>query len=186
MSTSLEKAVAGAGYYPALASHVLKTAIGPERVKNHFVHAETTFYGREIRRHMTVLVLTPTRFIRVHIDDGREGDAPDAAQATIESALLKTVTSVALTHIVHNPEKFEEGDAPTELVLAVGWGVHSRIELEPAVCGDENCDADHGYTGGVTGDDTMVRVSAIADGEASVRALEGFAVALNAAVGEHA
>lgn len=186
MSASLEKAVAVAGYYPALASHVLKTAIGSERVKNHFVHAETTFYGREIKRHMTILVLTPTRFIRVHIDDGQEGEAPNSAQATIESALLKTVTSVALTHIVHNPEQFTEGDPPTELVLAIGWGVHSRIELEPAVCGDENCDADHGYTGGITGDDTMVRVSAIADGEASVRALESFAAALNVAVGEHA
>lgn len=185
MSASLEKAVAGAGYYPALASHVLKTAIGSEKVRNHFVHAETTFYGREVRRHMTVLVLTPTRFIRVHIDDGQEGETSNVASATIESAQLKTVTSVALTHIVHNPEQFQEGDVPSELVLAVGWGVHSRIELEPAVCGDENCDADHGYSGGITGDDTMVRVSAIADGEASVRALEGFAAALNAAVGEH-
>ena len=186
MSTSLEKAVAVAGYYPALASHVLKSAIGAERVKDHFVHAETSFFGREVKRHMTVLVLTPTRFIRVHIDDGQEGDAPDSASATIESALLRTISSVAVTHIVHNPEKFKEGDIPGEVVLAVGWGVHSRIELEPALCGDEHCEADHGYTGGIMGDDTMVRVSAIADGEASVRALEGFAAALNTAVGEHA
>ncbi|MBN2177644.1 MAG: phosphodiesterase [Demequinaceae bacterium] len=186
MSASLDKAVATAGYYPALASHVLKIAIGSERVKNHFVQAETTFFGREVRRHMTVLVLTPTRFIRVHIDDGQEGEASNSASATIESALLRTVSSVALTHIVRDPEQFREGDIPSEVVLAVGWGVHSRIELEPAVCPDENCDADHGYTGGITGDDTMVRVSAIADGEASVRALEGFAAALNAAVGEHA
>ena len=186
MTTSLEKAVAVAGYYPALASHVLKTAIGSERVKTHFVHAETTFFGHEVRLHMTVLVLTPSRFIRVHIDDGQEGDAPNSASATIESAVLKTVTSVAVTHIVHDPEQFREGDVPSEMVLAVGWGVHSRIELEPAFCGDESCDADHGYTGGITGDDTMVRVSAIADGEDCVRALEGFATALNAAVGEHA
>lgn len=186
MSASLDKAVAIAGYYPALASHVLKIAIGPERVKDHFVHAETSFFGREVKRHMTVLVLTPTRFIRVHMDDGEEGDVANSASATIESALLRTISSVALTHIVHDPERFKEGDVSSEVVLAVGWGVHSRIELEPAVCGDENCDADHGYTGGITGDDTMVRVSALADGEASVRALEGFAAALNAAVGEHA
>lgn len=185
MSASLEKAVAVAGYYPALASHVLKIAIGQEKVRDHFVHAETTFFGREVRRHMTVLVLTPTRFIRVHIDDGEEGDA-NSASATIESALLRTISSVALTHIVHDPERFVEGDIPGEVVLAVGWGVHSRIELEPAVCGDEACDADHGYTGGITGDDTMVRVSAIADGEASVLALEGFAATLNTAVAEHA
>ena len=188
VSTSLDKAVAVAGYYPALASHVLKNAVGDEPVRAHFVHAETTLLDREVRRHMTVLVLTPTRFIRVHIDDGRddEGEVTNAASATVEAALLRTVTSVAVTHVVHDPEKFREGDAPSEVVLAVGWGVHSRVDLEPATCGDENCDADHGYTGGITGDDTMVRVSAIADGEPSVRALEAFAAALNAAIGTHA
>ncbi len=99
---------------------------------------------------------------------------------------MRTVTSVALTHVVLHPERYQEGDPPNELVLAVGWGVHSRIELEPATCGDENCDADHGYTGGVTGDDTLVRVSALADGEESVRDLEAFARELHAAVSEHA
>ena len=186
--TSLHEAVAVAGYYPALASSVLKSAIGDEAVRSHFVHAETTFDDREVRRHMTVLVLTPTRLIRVHLDDGTggEGDPSHAASATVESALVRTVSSVALTHVVHHPEKFREGDPPSELVLAVGWGVHSRIELEPATCGDENCDSDHGYTGGITGDDTLVRVSVIADGKDSVRGLESFAAALNAAVSEHA
>ncbi len=184
--TSLHDAVAVAGYYPALASSVLKSAIGDEAVRSHFVHAETTFDDREVRRHMTVLVLTPTRLIRVHMDDGTggEGDASHAASATVESALVRSVSSVALTHVVHHPESFREGDHPSELVLAVGWGVHSRIELEPATCGDANCDADHGYTGGITGDDTLVRVSTIADGEDSVKGLESFTAALNAAISE--
>jgi len=188
MSTSLDKAVVGAGYYPALATHALKVAIGPEPVSAHFVHAETTFDDTEVRRHMTVLVLTRTRLIRLHIDDGvsPDGEATNAASATSEIALLGRVTSVALTHVVHHPEKFEIGDAPGELVLAVGWGIHSRVELEPATCGDENCDADHGYTGGITGDDTLVRVSALADGEGSIRALEQFASALQAALGDGA
>lgn len=188
VSTSLHDAVAVAGYYPALASSVLKSAIGAEAVRSHFVHAETTFDDREVRRHMTALVLTPTRLIRVHMDDGNagDGDPSHAASATVEAALLRTVSSVALTHVVHHPEKYREGDPSSEIVLAVGWGVHSRIELEPATCGDENCDADHGYTGGITGDDTLVRVSLLADGEESVRSLEAFAAALNAAVCGHA
>jgi hypothetical protein len=188
VSTSLHDAVVVAGYYPALASSVLKSAIGAETVRSHFVLAETTFDDREVRRHMTALVLTPTRLIRVHMDDGNAGDGEPnhAASATVEAALLRTVSSVALTHVVHHPEKYREGDPSSEIVLAVGWGVHSRIELEPATCGDENCDADHGYTGGITGDDTLVRVSTLADGEASVRGLETFAAALNAAVSEHA
>lgn len=176
MSTSLARAVVGAGYYPALANHVLKNAIGDEEVRAHFVHAETTFDTAEVRRHMTVLVITEARLIRVHIDDGagpESGGAP-AASATVESAPLRVVTSVALTHVVLDPEAFREGDVPGELVLAVGWGIHSRLDLEPATCGDESCDADHGYTGDLTGDDTLARVSVIADGAKTVRALEDF------------
>lgn len=185
MSTSLTQAVAGAGYYPALANHVLKSAIGDDKVKAHFVHAETTFDSSEVRRHMSVLVLTESRLLRVHIDDSAGPESGDvrAASATVESATLRSVTSVALTHVVHHPERFREGDVPAELVLAVGWGLHSRIDLEPASCGDEHCDADHGYTGDLTGDDTLARVSAIADGEQAVRALEDFARALHRAVG---
>jgi len=93
------------------------------------------------------------------------------------------VTSVALTHVVLEPESFREGDVPGELVLAVGWGIHSRLDLEPATCGDESCDADHGYAGDITGDDTLARVSVIADGADTVRALEEFTKALQRRAG---
>ncbi|WP_061965565.1 DUF5998 family protein [Demequina aurantiaca] len=185
MSQTLDQAVAVAGYYPALASSVLKGAIGAESVRAHFVHAETTFDDREVRRHMTVLVITDTRLLRVHMDDGagHSGEGAHEASATVETAFLTRISNMAMTHVVHHPENFREGDGPSELVLAVGWGIHSRIELEPATCGDENCDADHGYTGGITGDDTLVRVSAIADGIDSVHALERFAATLQQAIG---
>lgn len=188
MSQSLAQAVAVAGYYPALASSVLKSAIGAENVRAHFVHAETTFDDREVRRHMTILVITESRLLRVHMDDGagHSGEGTHEASATVESAFLDRTSNMAMTYVVHHPEHFKEGDAPSELVLAVGWGVHSRIELEPAACGDENCDADHGYTGGITGDDTLVRVSAIADGGDAVRALESFAATLQQAIGHPA
>ncbi|MFN3866282.1 MAG: DUF5998 family protein [Demequina sp.] len=185
MSHTLDQAVAVAGYYPALANSVLRNAIRDESVLAHFVHAETTFDDREVRRHMTVLVVTDTRLMRVHMDDGAGHSAEGAheASATVETALLSGISNMAMTHVVHHPENFRDGDSPSELVLAVGWGVHSRVELEPANCGDENCDADHGYTGGITGDDTLVRVSAIADGVETVRALEDFAATLQRAIG---
>ncbi|WP_430869089.1 DUF5998 family protein [Demequina aurantiaca] len=185
MSQTLDQAVSVAGYYPALASSVLKSAIGAETVSAHFVHAETTFDDREVRRHMTVLVITETRLLRVHMDDGagHSGERAHEASATVETAFLTRISNTAMTYVVHHPENFREGDGPSELVLAVGWGVHSRIELEPAACGDENCDADHGYTGGITGDDTLVRVSAIADGADTVRHLESFAATLQHAIG---
>ncbi len=185
MSVSLDQAVAVAGYYPALVNSVLRSAIGDETVQAHFVHAETTFDDREVRRHMTVLVLTPTRLMRVHIDDGAGHSAEGAheALAHAESTFLSRVTNVNLSHVVHHPENYSEGDTPTELVLSVGWGNQSRIDLEPATCGDENCDADHGYTGSIAGADTLVRVSAIADGADAVRALESFAASVQQAIG---
>ncbi|MDE0572985.1 DUF5998 family protein [Demequina sp. B12] len=185
MSDTLTQAVAVAGYYPVLANSVLRRALGDEAVVAHFVHAETTFDDREVRRHMTVLALTETRLLRMHIDDGagHAAQGPHEASATVETALLRAVTNVAMTHVVHHPENFVDGDAPSELVLAVGWGVHSRIELEPAQCGDPHCDADHGYSGGITGDDTLVRVSAIADGVETIRALEDFASAVQRSLG---
>ncbi|MFV0634689.1 DUF5998 family protein [Demequina sp.] len=185
MSHTLDQAVAVAGYYPALATSVLRHAIADESVKAHFVHAETTFDDRAVRRHMTILVITDTRLLRVHMDDGagHGAEGTHEASATVETALLSGISNLAMTHVVHHPERFADNDVPAELVLAVGWGVHSRIELEPAGCGDENCEADHGYTGGITGDDTLVRVSAIADGQDSVRALQDFAAVLQRSIG---
>lgn len=185
MAQTLDQAVRIAGYYPALANAVLRSAIGAETVRAHFVHAETTFDDREVRRHMTVLVITDTRLLRVHMDDGtgHTTESGHEASATVETTALSAIRNTAMTHVVHEPERFREGDLPSELVLAVGGSVHSRIDLEPATCGDESCEADHGYTGTTTSDDILVRVSLIADGDESMRALQGFADMLQRAIG---
>ena len=67
------------------------------------------------------------------------------------------------------------------MVLTIGWNVLSHVELEPAHCGDENCEADHGYTGTITADDLTLRVSEAADGEDAVRQVLAFAQALSEA-----
>jgi hypothetical protein len=69
------------------------------------------------------------------------------------------------------------------VVLTIGWGGVSRIDLEPAACSDPNCDADHGYTGTLSADDMSLRVSAAADGPEIVSQLLDFASALSAATG---
>jgi hypothetical protein len=70
---------------------------------------------------------------------------------------------------------------PSEVVLTIGWNVLSHVDLEPAHCGDENCEADHGYSGTITADDLALRISAPADGEEAVRHVLDFASALAAA-----
>jgi hypothetical protein len=57
----------------------------------------------------------------------------------------------------------------------------ARIDLEPAGCGDPDCEADHGFTGTLASDDITVRVSAEAEGAEAVAAAVGFARAVSVA-----
>lgn len=181
-SATLRQSLVLAGYYPDLVGDVLDVAIGGEPVLAHLVHPETTF-DTEVRRHVTALVLTPTRLIMAHVDDHvPDGEQESAsASATTEAVPLRAVHTVALTHVVGAPERHRPGQTPLELTLSIGWGGIQRVDLEPATCGDPQCEADHGYTGSITPDDVAVRISAQAEGRDAVRAAVEFARALSAA-----
>lgn len=181
-TTPLRRSLHHAGYYPELVADVLDVALAGEEVVAHLVHPETTF-DTEVRRHVTVLVLTPSRLVLAHVDDhpGEGADAVPSAAATTESVPLRHVHTVALTHVVGAPERHRPGVLPAELTLALGWGAVHRLDLEPATCGDPECDADHGLTGTSTPDDVVVRVSTQAEGREAVRAALDFARSLSAA-----
>jgi len=181
--TDLRQDLHRAGYYPELVADVLDVALADEQVLAHLVHPETTFDDVEVRRHVTVLVLTPTRLVVAHVDDHpADSENPSAsASATTESVPLAELRSIALTHVVDSPEKHRAGAPASELTLAIGWGAVSRIDLEPVACPDPACEADHGLSGTLTPDDVVVRVSAVAEGATAVRAAAVFARRLNAA-----
>jgi hypothetical protein len=172
-----------AGYYPALVCDVLDVAVAGEEVRSHLVYPETTFDRDEVRRHVTVLVLTPTRLVVAHADD-HEPDAlsPEPyASASTEAVALRQVRSVVLTHAVTRPEEHRAGATPREVTLTIGWGSLNRIDLEPAGCSDPDCEADHGYTGTAALEDITLRVSADAEGSDAVLAAVAFARAVSAA-----
>ena len=177
-----------AGYYPELVMDVLDGALAGEEVVAHLEHAETTFATAEVRRHVTALVLTPTRLVSAHVDDepADEHHPVASAAATTEVLPLGAVRSVAVTQFVAAPAQHVPGTLPYEVTIAIGWGAVNRIDLEPATCPDSNCDADHGLTGTMTPDDMIVRVSAQAEGEEAVRAALAFAGQLSAATGSRA
>lgn len=171
------------GYYPDLVGDVVLVALAGEVVRAHLVHLETTFDTDAVRRHVTVLAVTATRLVVAHVDDhgpDPEGNGP-AAVASSESVPLASVRSVVLAHRFPAPEQHRRGGPPQELTLTVGWGTVARLDLEPAGCADPDCEADHGYTGSVTGDDVSLRVSADAEGEDAVRSALHFARVLTAA-----
>jgi hypothetical protein len=178
----LVEGVERAGYYPTLVNDALEVAVAGEEVRSFLVHQETTF-DREVRRHVTVLALTPTRLVVAHADD----NDPDAlspepyASASTEAVPISRVSSVVLSHVVTRPEQHRAGSTPRELNLTIGWGSLTRVDLEPASCADPDCEADHGYTGTLAADDITVRLSAEAEGEGAVRAAVEFARVLSAA-----
>ncbi len=171
------------GYYPALVADALETALAGEPLVSYVVHHEATFDRDELRRHVTVLVLTPTRLIVGHTDEhGPDDSCPHPyASASTEAVRLEKVDSVVVTRVVANPAKHKPGGPMREVVLTIGWGAVSRIDMEPAGCGNPECDADHGYTGTASNDDLSLRVSEAADGPDVVSRTLAFAAALSEA-----
>lgn len=176
----LRAAIDRTGYYPEVVAAAVTDAVGGEDVVSHYVHHEPTFERDEVRRHQSVIVLTPTRLILAHTDEHAGDDLlPEPYTSTsTEAVSLSAVTSVVVTRMVTNPTSGPK--PPVEAVLTIGWGGVSRMDLEPASCNDPQCDADHGYTGVLASDDFSLRVSAAADGSDAVDGLLGFAASLSA------
>lgn len=174
-----------AGYYPAVVADAFLTALAGEAIEAHLVHQETTFDGDEVRRHITVLAITPTRLVIGHTDDhpapDAPADAPPVATTSTEGVPLARVHSVVVTRVIADPGAYRPGMAASEITVTLGWGAVSRIDLEPATCGDPQCEADHGSTGTISADDLSLRVSTAAEGEDAVHRALSFAAALSAA-----
>lgn len=172
------------GYYPQVVSAGVRSAVSGEHVTSFLVHHEPTIDRDEVRRHITVVVLTDTRLILCHTDEHAPDDLlPDPYTSTSTEAItLSSVRSVVVNRMIANPATVAGGDEPTpsEAVLTVGWGGINRIDLEPAACADPECEADHGYTGMVVSDDFSLRVSSAADGQTAVDDLLVFAESLSA------
>ncbi|MFT3861289.1 DUF5998 family protein [Micropruina sp.] len=184
LPAGLRRDIDACGYFPDLIAETIALAASGEPVLHHVVHHEATFARDEIQRHLSVLVLTPTRLIVGHTDESDTPGEAGQAMSTTESVGLNRITSVALTRVVTHPEQHgSRRSATTETWLSVGWGTATRIELEPAHCGDPACDADHGYSGTIAADDLTVRMSQAADGADNVARLVSFATALQLASG---
>ena len=179
-TVELRQAIEHTGYYPEVVRDGVQAAVAGEQVVSYYVHHEPTFERDEVRRHLTVVVLTPSRLLLAHTDEHAPDDLlPEPYTSTSTEAItLSSVRSVVVTRMTANPS--DGPSRPAEAVMTVGWGGVSRIDLEPAGCSDPQCDADHGYTGVFASDDFSLRVSAAADGGDAVGGLLSFAESLSA------
>jgi len=179
-SRDLRKTIERTGYYPEVVTDAVEGAVAGEQVVSFYVHHEPTFENDEVRRHQSVVVLTPSRLILAHTDEHAGDDLlPEPYTSTsTEAVSLTAVKSVVVTRMTANPTRGPQ--PPAEAVMTIGWGGVARLDLEPAGCSDPECDADHGYTGVLASDDFSLRVSAAADGGDAVAGLLSFAASLSA------
>jgi hypothetical protein len=183
-SGALRAAIEASGYFPEVVADAVFSAVAHEAVQAHLVHHEPTIDEHdEVRRHVTVLVLTPSRLILAHTDDHAPDELLPApyTSSTTEAISISSIRNVVVSRMVADPahQDAHRRDA-AEAVLTIGWGAASRVDLEPALCADPNCEADHGYSGVLSSDDFSLRVSAAAEGASAVQELLEFAAALSA------
>ncbi len=179
----LAEAIRVAGYYPEVVSDAVDIALGQEAVAEWLLHHEPTLDRDGVFRHLTVLVLTGSRLVLVHVDehDADEQVTVPYATTSTETVPLHRVSSVVVDRIVARPATYVRGSMPLEVVVSIGWG-GAQIELTPASCPDPDCDADHGYTGTLEAEDFSVRVSAAGDGAGAIDQALRFARALSTAI----
>lgn len=181
-SKELFVAVSRSGYYPEAVAAGMRDALADEPVLDFVLHHEPTFDRDEIRRHMTVLALTGSRLVLVHTDEHPADEILTEAytSTTSEAVPVSSIRSVVVTRMVPSSPKGAADKAPEEVLMTISWGAVSRVDLEPARCADPECEADHGYSGSIAGDDFTLRLSATADGGAAVQHLLRFARSLSA------
>ncbi|MFD1848083.1 DUF5998 family protein [Arthrobacter flavus] len=177
---SLDASLERAGFYPRLVADTVHDALDGREPLSHVAHLETHFERNEVHRHITVLVLTEDMLVITHVDDQQldEDGQQMMAQVSTESVPVSQIRSVVLSYLYAQPQDYKPSDQARELTLAIAWSGGQRLDMGPAGCSDPQCDADHGYTGTISQEDIVLRVSAEADGMQAVQNAKSFARAL--------
>ncbi|ETJ97776.1 DUF5998 family protein [Propionimicrobium lymphophilum] len=183
--SDLREAIVGRGFFPSLILESVYSSLGDEAIAEFLVHYEPTFAHDSLGRHMTVLVLTPSRLLCCHTDEVADEARGISATSSVDSVPLRDLGAVTLTRVVNQRMRPDASQHPemfaphlVETWLTLGWRTTRRIDLEPAGCSDPACEADHGYTGVSSSEDMVIRMSPAADGQEEVERLVHFATQL--------
>lgn len=183
-ASTLAGEIAQCGFFPQMIADSVASTLANEPIDRYLLHYQATFARENIGRHLSVLVLTPTRLIVTHTDEGADNSDHTALIST-EAVPLTRLGAVVLTRAVSHPEGFGTSEAHVvETWMSLNWGSVKRIDVEPARCSDPSCEADHGYTGTSAREDIMIRMSLAADGEDNVARMIDFATVLQQRVGQ--
>ena len=118
----LRAAIERTGYYPGLVTDAVWSALGPEPVQAYVVQHDAIFDpGMEVRRHITVLALTPTRLIYSHTDEHPAEEPDTRAQAETSTEAVR-FSRVSFTRKASRGEYFKLillGHLPTVALVEI-------------------------------------------------------------------
>ncbi|MFT8396301.1 DUF5998 family protein [Propionibacterium sp.] len=168
------------GFFPQLVADAVTLSLADEDVDEFVVQHEAVVGPDDILRHLTVLVLTPSRLLVVHTDEQADEHGQPVAVTSSESVPLDTIGVVTLTRSISNPEQFGTArrSHTIDIVLSLGWGAVRSLEVVPAQCSDPQCGIQGCFSGEMVNEDLTVRMSPAADDDASVAHLMGLATLL--------
>ena len=90
-------AIEKTGYYPQVVSAGVRAAVAGEEVVSFLVHHEPTIDRDEVRRHITVVVLTSTRLILCHTDEHAPDDPLPAPTPSATPTMATPACSPPMT-----------------------------------------------------------------------------------------
>ena len=114
----------------------MRAGLGTEEPLAHVVHQETTLDdAMGIRRHVTVLAVTPTRLVVCHTDEHRPSELAPYPHATTTTEVVPALPG----GLGGGDDDGRQADgvrarvACREATLVVGWGAIGQVDLEPAI-----------------------------------------------------
>jgi hypothetical protein len=115
---------------------------------------------------LQVLAVTGSRLVfwGAYEEAGRDGE-PAVLHTHSRVMPLSKVSDVRILTTVSNPAEFGPDDVPDDVRVIFVLESIDRVDVEMAGCGDEDCDAAHGYLGDVIHDALMFGESREAVGE---------------------
>ena len=88
------------GFFPELTYAEVREVLSGEPIIDFLLHNEATFAHEQIGRHMTVLVLTQTRFLCCHIDEQNDNPTQLGAVITTDVLPLSELGAVTVTKVM--------------------------------------------------------------------------------------
>ena len=90
----LRRAIDRTGYYPEVVADGVDAAVAGEQVVSFYVHHEPTFERDEVRRHLSVVVLTPTRLVLFRRPIELRSDTRGDLSAMVLTVLVEQVSEL--------------------------------------------------------------------------------------------